>query len=472
LPLQFAAPTPKAIPVHFVTKESWAAVRLALPRPAAAFADGCGFEPKAGRCLALPDAKGALCAALFGLESAEASRDLLLPGKLATALPPGVYRFANAPYEASLAALAFLLASYRFTRYRTPETPGPSLVAPADADGARLERIARAVAFGRDLVNTPANDLGPEALEGEALRLAERFGATIAVTRGDDLKKRDLPLIHAVGRAAGEAPRLVDFTHGRDDAAKVTLIGKGVTFDTGGLDIKPAGAMELMKKDMGGAAVALALACMILEAGLDLRLRVLIPIVENSISATAFRPGDVLRSRKGLTIEIGNTDAEGRLILADALALADEEAPALMFDFATLTGAARVALGPDLPPFYTDDEPLAADIARFARETCDPAWRLPLWRAYDSMLDGKISDLNNSPSSPFAGSITAALFLQRFVAKTAAWAHFDVYAWNPKPRAYGPQGGEIQAARALFALLEQRFGVAADRAPKAKTRRR
>jgi leucyl aminopeptidase len=309
-------------------------------------------------------------------------------------------------------------------------------------------------------------------LEGEAVRLAERFGARIEVTRGDDLLKRNLPLIHAVGRAAGEAPRLVDFSHGRADAPKVTLVGKGVTFDTGGLDIKPASAMELMKKDMGGAAAALALAQMIMESDADLRLRVVIPIVENSISATAFRPGDVLRSRKGLTIEIGNTDAEGRLILADALALADEEAPALMFDFATLTGAARVALGPDLAPFYTDDEPLAADIARLAKETADPVWRLPLWRPYDSMLDGKISDLNNAPSSPFAGSITAALFLKRFVAKTTAWAHFDVYAWNPKPRAHGPEGGEVQAARALYALIDERFGTKPGVSKKKKSARR
>ena len=469
--LQFAAPTPKAIPVHFVAKENWDAVRATLPASAAAFALACGFEPKPGRCLALPDARGGLCAALFGVDN-EPAGDPLAPGKLASALPPGVYRFANAPHNASLAALAFLLAAYRFTRYRGADGPAPSLVAPEGTDGARLERIARAIAFGRDLINTPASDLGPEALEGEAVRLAERFGARIEVTRGDDLLKRNLPLIHAVGRAAGEGPRLVDFSYGRADAPKVTLVGKGVTFDTGGLDIKPASAMELMKKDMGGAAAALALAQMIMESDADLRLRVVIPIVENSISATAFRPGDVLRSRKGLTIEIGNTDAEGRLILADALSLADEEAPALMFDFATLTGAARVALGPDLAPFYTDDEPLAADIARLAKETADPVWRLPLWRPYDSMLDGKISDLNNAPSSPFAGSITAALFLKRFVAKTAAWAHFDVYAWNPKPRAHGPEGGEVQAARALYALIEERFGTKPGVSKKKKAARR
>jgi leucyl aminopeptidase len=460
LPPQFAAPNHDAIPIWFVTKESWSAVRATLAAPAAAFAEASGFEASPGRCQILPDAQGGLAGVLFGLEeTGAADRDPFLSGKLATLLPAGVYRFANAPHDASLAALGFLLGLYRFSRYRAASGAQPSLVAPERVDGARIERIAQAVAFGRDLVNTPTNDLGPEALEQEALRLAERFGARAEVTRGEDLLARNFPLIHAVGRAAAQAPRLVDFVWGREDAPKVTLVGKGVTFDTGGLDIKPASAMEIMKKDMGGAAAALALAHMIMEARLDLRLRVLIPIVENSISADAFRPGDVLKSRKGLSVEIGNTDAEGRLILADALSLADEEAPALLFDFATLTGAARVALGPDLPPFYTDDEALAGEIARHAAAVRDPLWRMPLWRPYDKMVAGKIADLTNSPSSPFAGSITAALFLQRFVANAKAWAHFDIYAWNPAARAHAPEGGEVQAARALFALVEERFGA-------------
>ena len=265
------------------------------------------------------------------------------------------------------------------------------------------------------------------------------------------------PLIAAVGAAAVEAPRLVDFTWGRVEAPRVTLVGKGVVFDTGGLDIKPASGMELMKKDMGGAAVALTLARLVMAERLNVRLRVLIPIVENAISGPAMRPSDIYRSRKGLTVEIGNTDAEGRLILADALSLAAEEAPELIFDFATLTGAARVALGPELPPFYTDDDGLAADISQFAADVCDPVWRLPLWRPYAAMLDSPAADLNNAPGSPFAGSITAALFLRRFVEGAKSWAHFDVYGWNPKPRAIGPQGGEIQAARALHALLTARF---------------
>ncbi len=266
-----------------------------------------------------------------------------------------------------------------------------------------------------------------------------------------------MPLIHAVGRAAAEEPRLVDLSWGAADAPKVTLVGKGVAFDTGGLDIKSSSGMLLMKKDMGGAAAALSLARLIMELGLGLRLRVLLPIVENAISGPAMRPGDILRSRKGLTVEVTNTDAEGRLILADALALADEETPDLLFDFATLTGAARVALGPDLPPFYTDDDALAGEIGASGLRVNDPVWRLPLWRPYDAMLDSKAADLDNAPSGGFAGSITAALFLARFVSAAKAWAHFDIYAWNPKARAHGPQGGEVQAARAVFDLLEARY---------------
>ena len=457
--LEFAPSASDAIPIWFATKETWDEVRRAFAAPAAAFAAAVGFEPIPGACQLLPDAQGGLASVVFGLDSGDSrDRDPMLPGKLAGALPAGTYRFANAPEDASLAALAFLLGLYRFSRYREAKKAQPRLVAPQGVDGARLERIAGAIAFGRDLVNTPANDLGPDALEREALQLAQSLGANVEITRGDDLLANNLPLIHAVGRASAQQPRLVDFVWGRGDAPKVTLIGKGVTFDTGGLDIKPASAMEIMKKDMGGAAAALSLARMIMEAKLDVRLRTLVPIVENSISANAFRPGDVIKSRSGLTVEIGNTDAEGRLILADALSLADGEAPALLLDFATLTGAARVALGPDLPPFYTDDEALAGEIARHSAAVCDPLWRLPLWRPYDKLVAGKIADLSNSPSSPFAGSITAALFLRRFVTNAKAWAHFDIYAWNLTARAHGPEGGEVQAARALFALIDERFG--------------
>jgi leucyl aminopeptidase len=446
-----------AVPIWFVSPENWHEVRGAIGETSARFAIACGFEPKPGRLQLLPDASGGLAGALFGQAGANArDRDPLAAGKLATALPAGDWRFANPPDETELAALGFLLGLYRFDRFKADPSTQPRLAAPAGVDGEDVERVAAAVAFGRDLVNAPANILGPAALESAATELAQAFDASVETIRGDELLGKNLPLIHAVGAAAFEAPRLVDFVWGRADAPKVTLVGKGVVFDTGGLDIKPANGMELMKKDMGGAATALTLARLIMESALDVRLRVLIPIVENSISARAMRPGDILKSRKGLTVEIGNTDAEGRLILADALALAAEEAPDLMLDFATLTGAARVALGPDLPPFYTDDEALARDIAHHAVRVHDPVWRLPLWRAYDSMLESPFADLNNAPGSPFAGSVTAALFLRRFAEGAKSWAHFDVYAWNPKPRAHGPQGGEIQSARALFDLLRAR----------------
>jgi leucyl aminopeptidase len=437
-----------ATPVWFVTPQSFEAVRGEIGEAAARFAEACGFEPKPGRLQLLPAPDGGLSGVLFG----EDPDDPLGAGKLATGLPPGAYRFAAPPAKPELATLAFLLARYRFEHYKAAPRPAPTL----EAADAKAERIAAAVARGRDLVNLPANVLTPSALEREATDLAGEFGAEARVVIGDELAA-GFPLIAAVGAAAAEAPRLVDFAWGRADAPKVTLVGKGVVFDTGGLDIKPANGMELMKKDMGGAAVALTLARLVMEERLDLRLRVLIPIVENAISGPAMRPGDIYRSRNGLTVEIGNTDAEGRLILADALSLAAEEAPDLIIDFATLTGAARVALGPDLPPFYTDDDALAADIARFAEAACDPVWRLPLWRPYAAMLESPFADLNNAPGSPFAGSITAALFLRRFVEGAKSWAHSDVYAWNPKARATGPQGGEIQAARALHALLAARY---------------
>jgi leucyl aminopeptidase len=455
----FASPAPDATPVWLVDSDNWDKVKTSIGANATAFAERCGFKPKAGRTQLLPGDGGALAGVLFGVDGESApARDPFAAGKLATSLPEGLYRFANPPHDADLAALGFLLAQYRYDRFKADSGPKPRLVAPDGVDRERVELIAAAVAFGRDLVNAPANALGPHALEQETVKLAEQFDASVRMVRGEDLLAANFPLIHAVGRAAAEEPRIVDFSWGREDAPKVALIGKGVTFDTGGLDIKPASGMELMKKDMGGAATALALARLVMQEGLDLRLRVVIPIVENAISAPAMRPGDVLISRKGLSVEVGNTDAEGRLILADALALADEDAPELMLDFATLTGAARVALGPDLPPFYTDDEALAASIAAQAVRVRDPVWRMPLWRPYDAMIEGTVGDISNSGSGGgMAGSITAALFLRRFVDKAKAWAHFDVYAWNPKPRAHGPAGGEIQAARGLFELLRERY---------------
>jgi leucyl aminopeptidase len=457
--LAFASPTPDAAPVWLVNAETWPSVKSTIGAAAAAFAERCGFEPKAGRIQLLPGEAGALAGVLFGIAEANApTRDPFAPGKLATSLPQGVYRFANMAPDADLAALSFLLALYRYDRFKADKAPKPQLIAPEEIDAIRIQRIAQAIAYGRDLVNTPANALGPDALEQEAVKLAEHFDASVTMVRGEELAAANFPLVYAVGRAGAEPPRIVDFSWGREDAPKVAIIGKGVTFDTGGLDIKPASGMELMKKDMGGAATALTLARLIMEAGLDLRLRTVIPIVENAISAPAMRPGDVIVSRKGISVEVGNTDAEGRMILADALALADEDAPELMLDFATLTGAARVALGPDLAPFYTDDDALAAQVVGHSARVGDPVWRMPLWRPYDAMIEGSVADISNSGTAAgMAGSITAALFLRRFVEKAKTWAHFDVYAWNPKPRAHGPTGGEIQAARALFELLSERY---------------
>ena len=461
--LSFAA-GPHSVPIHLVDKASWPAFAETLEPVARAFAQASGFEPVAGRHVLLPGGDGALAAVLFAREAPDARHiDPFLPGKLATLLPAGTYRFeapeGTAADVLAQAALGWLLSSYRFGRYKkAPASEGPRLVAPQGVDAVRLEHMAQAIAFGRDLVNTPANDMGPEALEHAALGLAARFGAQVKVVRGEDLLAQNFPLVHAVGKAAAEAPRLVDIVWCDASAPKVTLVGKGVCFDTGGLDIKPASGMELMKKDMAGAATALTIARMVMEAGLKLRLRVLLPIVENSIAGNAFRPGDIYPSRKGVQVEIGNTDAEGRLVLADALALADEETPELMFDFATLTGAARVALGPDLPPFYTMDDGLAEALTTTGRQVHDPVWRLPLWEPYDSLLDGKVATLSSVSSGPFAGSITAALFLRRFVENCRSWVHFDIFGWTPSAKPGRPEGGEPQTARLVFDLLSKRYG--------------
>jgi leucyl aminopeptidase len=443
-------------PIWCVTAQNWREVGSALPAPALAFAEASGFKAEAGAVLVLPSADGAIAGVLFGCE--EVPRDPLSFGKLATTLPSGDYHLARAPANPRLATLGFLLGAYRFTRYRSRNLRDLRLVVPDGVDRAEIERTAEAVTLTRDLVNTPANDFGPAEIEATVRALAARFDAGITVTTGDDLLAANLPLIHAVGRASARAPRLIDLSWGDPEAPKVTLVGKGVAFDTGGLDIKPPSGMLLMKKDMGGAANVIGLAQMIMARGLKLRLRVIIPAVENAIDGTAFRPGDIFPSRKGLSVEIGNTDAEGRLILADALTLADEEAPELLINLATLTGAARVALGPQLPPAYTDDETLAADLARSAALEADPLWRLPLWKPYASMLESPIADLNNAPGGGFAGSITAALFLERFVERAASWLHIDIYAWNPSSRPGRPEGGEAQTIRALDALLTERYG--------------
>ncbi|HVV94486.1 MAG TPA: leucyl aminopeptidase family protein [Hyphomicrobiales bacterium] len=445
------ASDPAAVPVWPLAEGSDAA---ALPGGARRWIAATGFTAKAGRILQVPGDDGRLAGIVLGVGD-----DPFAAALLATELPAGTYRFAAPPPDPRLATLGFLLGRYRFERYRKGEAKAVRLVVPDGIDGEDVSRVAGAVGFTRDLVNTPTSDMGPAELEAAARALAESHGAVCVTTVGEELLAQNFPMIHAVGRAAApaNAPRLIDLRWGPEDAPKVTLVGKGVCFDSGGLDIKPASAMLLMKKDMGGAANVLGLACMVMEARLPVRLRVLVPAVENAISGDAFRPGDVLHSRKGITVEIGNTDAEGRLVLADALALADEESPELIVDMATLTGAARVALGPDLPALFTDDDQLAADLARHGAAEHDPVWRLPLWAPYRRMLDSKIADTNNVSSGGYAGAITAALFLARFVERARAWVHFDIYAWTPSAKPGRPEGGEAYAIRALYALLAARY---------------
>ncbi|MGO4707206.1 M17 family metallopeptidase [Microvirga sp. 2MCAF38] len=452
-----ASSSETALPIWFATEETWPQVSETLSRPALAFAKAQGFAAKAGTHCLLPGADGNPVGVVFGLDSAKAKRpDPFLPGKLVTLLPDGVYRFESAPPSPTLATLAWLLGGYSFNRYRTRPAKSVRLVTPVGVDADDVTRIAEAVAYSRDLISTPTSDLGPDGIEAAAKKIAEKHGASFKSIVGDDLLKQNFPMIHAVGRASAVAPRLIDFTWGKAGAPLVTLVGKGVAFDTGGLDIKPAASMLMMKKDMGGAATTLALADMIMGAKLPVRLRVLIPAVENSISANAFRPGDILSSRKGTTVEIGNTDAEGRLILADALFLADEEKPDLIVDFATLTGAARVALGPELPAFFTDDDELAGEIARMSEAANDPVWRMPLWSPYLAQLDSKIADLNNT-GGPMAGSVTAALFLRHFVSAAKSYVHFDIFAWNNASKPGRPEGAEIQAARTMYALIRKRY---------------
>jgi leucyl aminopeptidase len=453
------APATPAIPITFASKSNWETIRSELPEHARQFADANGFSGKPGAYLTLPAADGQIAGVLFGIEDDSAkSRDLFRPGALPGLLPAGVYRFANAPHDTRLAVLAFALGRYRFGRYRTADAADVRLAPPDGIDTADIVRMADAAMLARDLINTPSNDMGPAELAQAAKDVAMRFGAEFGCIVGDDLVMQNFPLIHAVGMASSRAPRLIELNWGNPAHPKVTLVGKGVCFDTGGLDLKPAAGMLLMKKDMGGAANVLALAQMVMDAKLKLRLRVLIPAVENAVAGNAFRPLDIFPSRKGLSVEIGNTDAEGRLILADALALADEETPDLLIDMGTLTGAARVALGPDLPPFYTQDERLAQDLAACAIKENDPVWRMPLWPPYDAWLDSKLANLTNAPSGTFAGSITCALFLQRFVEHAKSWLHLDIYGWMPTAKPARPEGGECQAARAVYRLLSERYG--------------
>jgi leucyl aminopeptidase len=441
------------IPISVVKARDWEAFRRQLAPDMRRWCESNGFKSQPGRLLALPGAQGLLRQVVVG--DAE-EPDAFALARLCRSLPEGIYALSGGLSKPELFALGWCLDAYRYDRYRKASSVGPRLVCPGGVDRAEVLRAAAASGLVRDLVNTPASDMGPDELETAALALAKAHKAKIAVISGKALE-RGFPMIHAVGKASPRLPRLIDISWGPSRAPRLTLVGKGVCFDTGGLDIKPASGMALMKKDMGGAAHVLGLAQMIMSAGLKLRLRVLIPAVENAIAGNAFRPGDVLTSRKGLTVEIGNTDAEGRLILADALALADEDAPDLLIDMATLTGAARVALGPDLPAFFTDDDWLADEMLRQGLAVNDPVWRLPLWRPYGRLFESSVADLNNAGESGFAGAITAALFLRRFVQKAKAYAHFDVFAWTPAALPGRPRGGEAQAMRALFEVIRSRL---------------
>jgi len=452
------APDPDAIPLHVVPGdglEDWLAGRSAAERAWIAAHD---FAAGLGETLVLPGPGGRPAAAVIGWGDARArSRDRFHLAAAVGRLPEGRYGLvaATGGLDPRIEALGWLLAQYRFDRYKAVPARAVDLVAPEGVDAARLAVIAAGVALAQDLINTPANELGPEALEAAAGDLARDHGAAFEVLRGPDLLRETLPMIHAVGAAAHEAPRLIDLAWGREDAPRVTLVGKGVCFDTGGLNIKPGSSMGLMKKDMGGAATVIGLARMIMALDLKLRLRVLIPAVENNVAGNAFRPGDILTARDGKTVEINNTDAEGRLVLADALALANETPADLTICMATLTGAARVAVGPDIAPFYTDDDTVAEALSEAARAVADPVWRMPFHAAYETLIEPGIADLDNAPKGGFAGSITAALFLRRFVPDCPRFVHFDIYGWQPTTAPARPKGGVGQGARAILGALSK-----------------
>ncbi|MCC6306679.1 MAG: leucyl aminopeptidase family protein [Rhodobacteraceae bacterium] len=460
--LALADPSLPSLPLHLVARDEAAAWRLGLAEPARSWLGATGFEGALGDVRVVPDAQGRIAAAVMGMGDAAArGRGRFHLARAAALLPEGVYRLAAPlpPEEAAEAALGWLLAGYRFERYRKAGRPPAALLQPpAGVDARRIEILAAAETLTRDLINTPASDMGPDELEAAAAALAAEFGASLAVTRGDALLAANLPLIHAVGRASPRVPRLIDLAWGAE-GPRLTLVGKGVCFDTGGLDIKPAASMGLMKKDMGGAATVMGLARAIMALGWRVRLRLLVPAVENAIAGNAFRPQDVLVSRPGLTVEVTNTDAEGRLVLADALALADEEAPAAIVAMATLTGAARVALGPDLAPFFTDDDGLAAALSEAARTARDPLWRMPFWAPYEADIEPAIADLDNAPAGGMAGALTAALFLRRFVTRARRFVHFDIYGWQPKDAPGRPKGGVGQGARALVEALPGVLGL-------------
>lgn len=447
-----------AIPLVAVSKAGLAAWRETAAARDRDWVAAIGFAGDAGKLALVPDKKGGLGRVLVGVAEGEAATWAF--AGLSDTLPEGAYRIEAMPEggDPTRSALGWALGTYAFTRYRDKKKPADArLVWPEGADRGLVERLAGAVFLARDLINTPASDMGPAELADAAISVAEKAGARHRVILGDALLAENFPTIHAVGRASVRAPRLVDIVWGDAAAPKVTLVGKGVCFDTGGLDLKTASGMLGMKKDMGGAAIMLGLAQAIMASTLPVRLRVLLPMVENAVSGNAMRPRDIVKTRKGITVEIGNTDAEGRLILCDALAEASTEDPELLIDAATLTGAARVALGPELPALFCNDDGLAAALSAAGATEDDPLWRMPLWRPYRRLLDSKIADLNNVSDGPQGGAITAALYLQEFVEPGIPWAHIDVMAWNNRSRPGRPEGAEAQTLRALYAHIAGRF---------------
>jgi leucyl aminopeptidase len=455
MPPRFVSDTTSALPLHVIAEDGLGAWTADQPDAVQNWIAAQGFTGGLGQALAIPAADGSVMMALAGYGTAESrKRGRFHLAGAATRLPKGVYKIASGlpDDQQAVEALGWLLASYSFDRYKTQTPMAAELVAPKAVTASEVEALAAGECLTRDLINTPASDMGPPDLEQAARDLAGAHGAKIKVITGDALLEQNLPMIHTVGRAADRAPRLIDMRWG-DTGPTLTLVGKGVCFDTGGLNLKPGASMGLMKKDMGGAAAVLGLAHMIMATGRKLQLRVLIPAVENAVSGNAFRPQDILTSRKGLTVEINNTDAEGRLVLADALALADEEKPDQIISMATLTGAARVAVGPDLAPYFSDDAGFVTELETAAAAQVDPVWRLPFHDPYEAMIEPGIADLDNAPKGGFAGCITAALFLRRFVTDSR-YAHFDIYGWQPAAAPARPKGGIGQATRALYAALD------------------
>jgi leucyl aminopeptidase len=450
--------TKNAIPLVAIDAKGYPAWLKKQPARERDWLTAAGFDAIAGKFMLVPGASGKPTKVVVG---ADFKTDPIwsLAG-LSETLPAGTYKLETrlSADTATQVALGWELGAYRFTRYKSAARKPANLVWPAECDHKEVERLARAIYLARDLINTPCEDLGPPDLAAAAKKVADEFGARFKLISGDQLLKHNYPTIHAVGRASSRPPCLIDFTWGNAKAPKVTLVGKGVCFDTGGLDLKSAGGMLQMKKDMGGSAVVLALGMALMAAKAPIRLRVLIPAVENSVSGNSIRPRDIVKTRSGKTVEIGNTDAEGRLILCDALTEADSESPELLIDCATLTGAARVALGPEVHALFSDDDELAEELVHAGAEMADPVWRLPLWKPYRKWLDSNIADFNNVSDMPYAGSIVAALYLAEFVKPTTAWAHIDMMAANTSAKPGRPEGGEATGLRAMYRVIRSRFG--------------